>query len=82
MFQESREHGLGLPRLFWGSCSGAVTAVSDVVPAADPRITSGLVRKTEATFWGPGNVQPPREDSSGESLAEAGKHQHWWQEDG
>lgn len=35
MFHKGREHGLGLPGLFGGSCSGAVTNVFDVALVGD-----------------------------------------------
>lgn len=55
---------MSLPSWSWGSCSGAARDVFEVVLAGVPQINCGLVRKTEATFWRPGNVEPPREDSA------------------
>lgn len=65
MFQEGGEHGLSeVPGWSWGSCSGTVRDVFDVVLAGVPQINYGLVRKTKATFWVPRNVESPREDST------------------
>lgn len=56
VFQEGGENGLRLPGLSCGSWSGIVTDTFDVVFDGVPQINSSLIRKIEATFWGPGNL--------------------------